>query len=71
MSIVRPVSLTSSESTTGNSPGRVLVAEDDAMFRRILQKWLENWGYQVILAEDGGGSLEHPATGAAARVANS
>jgi len=39
---------------TGNSSGRVLVAEDDAMFRRILQKWLENWGYHVIVAEDGG-----------------
>jgi len=31
----------------------VLVAEDDAMFRRILQSWLENWGYLVTIAEDG------------------
>jgi two-component system cell cycle response regulator len=54
MSLVRSVPLSSSDSTTGNSPRRVLVAEDDAMFRRILQKWLENWGYQVIVAEDGG-----------------
>jgi two-component system, cell cycle response regulator len=54
MSIVRSVSLTSSEKMTGNSPGRVLVAEDDVMFRRILQKWLENWGYEVTVAEDGG-----------------
>ena len=37
----------------GISCDRVLVAEDDAMFRRILQSWLENWGYQVTLAEDG------------------
>lgn len=37
----------------GNSCNRVLVAEDDAMFRRILQKWLEDWGYQVTLAHDG------------------
>src|ERR1700722_12873672 len=37
----------------GVSCDRVLVAEDDAMFRRILQSWLENWGYQVTLAEDG------------------
>jgi len=54
MSLVSSVSLTSLESMTGNSSGRVLVAEDDAMFRRILQKWLENWGYHVIVAEDGG-----------------
>lgn len=37
----------------GSSCIRVLVAEDDAMFRRILQSWLENWGYQVTIAEDG------------------
>ena len=54
MSLVSSMSLTFLESMTGNSPGRVLVAEDDAMFRRILQKWLENWGYQVTVAEDGG-----------------
>src|ERR1022692_199044 len=32
---------------------RVLVAEDDPMFRKILKSWLENWGYGVIVAEDG------------------
>jgi two-component system cell cycle response regulator len=32
---------------------RVLVAEDDPMFRRILESWLQNWGYRVTLAEDG------------------
>lgn len=37
---------------------RVLVAEDDAMFRRILRSWLESWGYQVTLAEDGAKALE-------------
>ncbi len=31
----------------------MLIAEDDAMFRRILQSWLESWGYQVVVAEDG------------------
>ena len=39
----------------GSSCNRVLVAEDDAMFRRILQSWLENWGYLVTIAEDGAG----------------
>ncbi|MGC2404426.1 MAG: diguanylate cyclase [Acidobacteriaceae bacterium] len=37
----------------GISCNRVLVAEDDTMFRRILQSWLENWGYKVTLAGDG------------------
>jgi two-component system cell cycle response regulator len=37
----------------GSACNQVLVAEDDAMFRRILQSWLENWGYTVTLAEDG------------------
>jgi two-component system, cell cycle response regulator len=36
-----------------NSCNGVLVAEDDPMFRRILQSWLESWGYRVIVAEDG------------------
>lgn len=31
----------------------VLLAEDDPMFRKLLQRWLDNWGYQVTLAEDG------------------
>jgi two-component system, cell cycle response regulator len=37
----------------GLSCNRVLVAEDDTMFRRILQSWLENWGYKVTVAGDG------------------
>ena len=36
-----------------NSCQRVLVAEDDAMFRKILQSWLQGWAYQVTVAEDG------------------
>ena len=31
----------------------VLVAEDDPMFRTILKRWLETWGYPVTVAEDG------------------
>jgi len=31
----------------------VLIAEDDPMFRKILQSWLESWGYRVRVAEDG------------------
>ena len=36
-----------------NSCERVLIAEDDAMFRKILQSWLQGWSYQVTVAEDG------------------
>ena len=32
---------------------RVMIAEDDAMSRTILRNWLENWGYEVTVAEDG------------------
>jgi two-component system, cell cycle response regulator len=38
----------------GPACDRVLIAEDDAMFRKILQSWLESWGYEVTVAEDGG-----------------
>jgi diguanylate cyclase (GGDEF)-like protein len=31
----------------------VLVAEDDPIFRTILKRWLETWGYAVTIAEDG------------------
>jgi two-component system, cell cycle response regulator len=37
----------------GNSCNRVLVVEDDAMFRRILASWLTTWGYAVTMAQDG------------------
>ena len=42
----------------GSACDQVLVAEDDAMFRKILQSWLENWGYRVTLAEDGAQAWE-------------
>lgn len=37
----------------GEACHRVLIVEDDAMFRKILRSWLESWGYQVTVAEDG------------------
>ncbi|MBC8328872.1 MAG: diguanylate cyclase [Planctomycetes bacterium] len=36
----------------------ILIAEDDAVTRRMLQKTLENWGHRVIAAKDGGEALE-------------
>lgn len=39
----------------GKSPaaGNILVAEDDRLFRHILQSCLEKWGHHVILVNDG------------------
>jgi len=45
--------LSSSEQVKDKSPRQILIAEDDVMFRRILQSWLESWGYQVTVVEDG------------------
>ncbi len=42
----------------GSACNQVLVAEDDAMFRRILRSWLEAWGYHVTIAEDGARAWE-------------
>jgi diguanylate cyclase (GGDEF)-like protein len=42
-----------SESAPKSSRDRVLIADDDAMSRKILQSWLENWGYEVTAAGDG------------------
>jgi len=41
-----------------HSPESILVAEDDPMFRRILQRWLESWGFSVLAAEDGAQAWE-------------
>ncbi|MGD8240727.1 MAG: response regulator [Armatimonadota bacterium] len=32
---------------------RVLIAEDDAMYRRLLRRTLAKWGYEVVVATDG------------------
>jgi two-component system cell cycle response regulator len=42
----------------GEACHRVLIAEDDAMFRKILHNWLQSWGYQVTIAEDGAKAWE-------------
>ena len=41
-------------SDAGNSAGgTVLIAEDDPIFRRILQSWLQRWDYRVIAVDNG------------------
>jgi two-component system, cell cycle response regulator len=52
MSTGQPMALHPPESPD-SSRGHVLIADDDPMFRRILLSWLEKWGYQVVVAEDG------------------
>lgn len=37
---------------------RVLIAEDDLVTRKLLQKTLEDWGYEVLAAENGQKALE-------------
>src|SRR5581483_11732017 len=39
---------------SGVEHGRaILIAEDDAVFRRILEAWLGKWGYSVTATSDG------------------
>ncbi len=42
----------------GCLPRQVMIAEDDPMFRRILQSWLREWGYKVTVVEDGAQAWE-------------
>jgi len=37
---------------------KVLVAEDDAVSRRLLQRFLENWGHEVVLTANGAEAWE-------------
>jgi diguanylate cyclase (GGDEF)-like protein len=42
------------ESAPGNRAStNVLIAEDDPIFRKLLQSRLQNWGYHVVAVEDG------------------
>lgn len=36
---------------------KVLIAEDDAVSRRLLRSYLERWGHEVVEASDGGAAL--------------
>src|SRR5512147_426508 len=37
---------------------RILIAEDDASFRRLLEEKLAMWGYDVVAAENGEAALQ-------------
>ena len=37
---------------------KILIAEDDAISRRLLETILRKWGYEVVVAQDGGKAWE-------------
>ena len=46
-------SIVLSEDELFKPPTKILIAEDDCIYRRLLQSRLENWGCQVIAAKNG------------------
>jgi two-component system, cell cycle response regulator len=42
-----------SSAGAGSALDSVLIAEDDPIFRRVLQSWFKKWGYQVTAAGNG------------------
>ena len=48
---------------------RVLVADDDPMFRRLIERHVGGWGYEVLCAEDGEQAWEMLRHDAAPRIA--
>ena len=54
MNILPPTQAsTLSASPSSSPPDRVLIAEDDPIFRRVLQSWLQKWNYSVTALENG------------------
>jgi len=53
LSEVANVELVSRQTPVYRSCSEVLLAEDDPVYRQILQRWLEAWGYRVTTARDG------------------
>ena len=47
------MALTADDRQDTLSRDAILVAEDDPLFRRLFQKWLQQWGYDVTVVEDG------------------
>lgn len=46
----RPVLDEKGKNSAGNS---VLIAEDDPLFRRVIERWFERWDYRVTVVENG------------------
>jgi diguanylate cyclase (GGDEF)-like protein len=54
--LANPVS--QAEQSTPRERNSVLIAEDDPLFRRILEAWLSSWGYKVTSVDDGAKAFE-------------
>jgi len=48
---------------------RILIADDEALSRKMLQRLLEKWGYDVVVAEDGNAAWEQLTSSNAPRMA--
>jgi len=48
---------------------KILIADDEALSRKMLQRLLEKWGYDVVVAEDGNAAWEHLTSPTAPRMA--
>jgi two-component system cell cycle response regulator len=54
VNILPPTQASMLNASRGSSPpDRVLIAEDDPIFRRVLQSWLQKWNYSVTALENG------------------
>ena len=58
MSSAEPIVGLETVKPRGGPADAVFIAEDDPMFRRILQQQLENWGYRVNAVDDGAKAWE-------------
>ncbi len=45
--------ISSRDEVSGFHLPRVLIADDDSATRLLLQRWLQDWGYQTVVAADG------------------
>ena len=54
MSILHPgTGLGPSSEPASSLQDTVLIAEDDPIFRRVLESWLQKWNYRVTALENG------------------
>lgn len=56
--MITKVGLPEATKASAETANKVLIAEDDLIFRALLEQWLESWGYEVVLADDGARAWE-------------
>ena len=50
---LRPDELRFNSDNDANAPDKVLIAEDDPVFRHALETWLKRWNYHVVAVDNG------------------